>query len=103
MVCCIKKFPLSPVESCAATAADMLEAFNRLKMVGAEGGGDEDADEDDDFANNVGLPEWKQQCIRNWYRCTQERWVGNCYDCLRRCEGQQEWPAGMCHPPIEKR
>jgi hypothetical protein len=27
-----------------------------------------------------------------------DRWTGNCHDCLRRCEGQHEWPSDMCKP-----
>jgi hypothetical protein len=35
-------------------------------------------------------------------RCKQEKWVGNCYDCIRRCEGQHEWPQDMCPDPQEQ-
>jgi hypothetical protein len=59
----------------------------------------EDADADtDDFANNAHLPEWKQRCIKGFVRCENLRWTGDCYACLRRCEGQHEWPTRMCRP-----
>lgn len=86
MVCCIKKFPLSPVESCAAAAEEIFETLNGLKMAIDEG----------EFANNANLPKWKQACIKGFVRCTDERWTGNCYECLRYCEGQHEWPGEKC-------
>lgn len=101
--CCIKKFPLSPVESCGVTEAEALEVLNGLRMAyeAAKNAGD-DAD---DFANNAHLPEWKQECISNYVACkTQPDWTGPCYDCLQRCEGQQRWPFAMCSPrPSKKR
>lgn len=56
-----------------------------------------DAD-DDDYSNNDSLPEWKQDCIRKYNRCQDRRWMGNCHDCMRLCEGQHEWPEEMCKP-----
>lgn len=54
---------------------------------------------EDDFTNNAPLPEWKQDCIRNYVYCkTKPDWAGPCYACLRRCEGQQQWPFSMCQP-----
>ncbi len=80
--CCIKKFPLSPRESCAAQAAEILEALNGLRMAVDEG----------EFTNNADLPEWKQRCIKGYVLCVDQGWPGNCYECLRLCEGQQKWP-----------
>jgi hypothetical protein len=54
---------------------------------------EQDADE---FAHNAHLPEWKQRCIRSYVDCQNEEWTGSCYDCLRYCEGQQEWPFNQC-------
>lgn len=88
MVCCIKKFPLSPVESCAAASQEVLETLNGLKMAMDAG----------DFANNAALPEWKQRCIRLFVDCQNEKWTGSCYDCLRYCEGQRDWPQDKCRP-----
>lgn len=93
MVCCIKKFPLSPVESCAAAPSEILDVLNGLKMAMDAG----------DFANNANLPEWKQRCIRSFVECQDKKWTGSCYDCLRRCEGQRDWPTGMCSPPTGKK
>lgn len=44
---------------------------------------------------------WKQKCIDTYVRCKSEnkpRWEGDCYACLRRCEGQRQWPFALCHP-----
>jgi hypothetical protein len=92
--CCIKKFPLSPVESCAATEAEALEVLNGLRM--AFEVVQNDGDTEDDFANNLHLPEWKQRCIRNYVDCKNEGWTGSCYACLRYCEGQRDWPFNKC-------
>jgi len=92
--CCIKKFPLSPVESCAATEAEALIVLNGLRM--AYEAAQNAKDEEDDFANNADLPEWKQRCIRSYVDCKNEGWMGSCYQCLRYCEGQQEWPFNQC-------
>jgi len=86
LICCIKKFPFTPVESCAAAPEDIFEALNGLKMAIDEG----------EFANNADLPPWKQACIKGFVLCQNEKWTGNCYDCLRYCEGQREWPANKC-------
>lgn len=44
------------------------------------------------------VPKWKQECIDNYYYCQQYKWKGNCYDCLRLCEGQRRWPVDKCRP-----
>lgn len=77
MVCCVKKFSLTPVESCGAT---MAEADQILRVMVT-------LMEADDFANNADLPKWKQECIKNYVECTAGFWLGSCYDCIRRCEG----------------
>lgn len=93
LVCCIKKFPFTPVESCAAAPADIFEALNGLKM----------AIDDGEFANNANLPEWKQRCIKSFVNCIDSKWTGNCYNCMRSCEGQREWPVRACKPSASKR
>jgi len=99
--CCIKKFPLSPVESCGATLSEVdlvLKTMSvAIAMETAAPKVDEDAEEDD-FANNKDLPEWKQECIRGYSNCRTYGWTGNCYDCLRFCEGQRAWPIATCGP-----
>lgn len=57
----------------------------------------------DDFANNESLPEWKKECISYYNDCQNKGWTGNCHDCLRRCEGQHEWPFNMCDERKSKR
>ncbi|WP_375768307.1 hypothetical protein NR798_42605 [Archangium gephyra] len=109
--CCIKKFPLSPVESCAATVPEVDQVLGDMVLdMAAEPTADEaaqnaaDDSEEDDFANNKDLPEWKQRCIRNYVACKlRQNWIGPCYECLRRCEGQQEWPMAMCRPRRSKK
>lgn len=116
MSCCIQNHPLTFVEKCGA---DPLEAARILLTLEQTGGnmrtepatmavqdGAEAAGEGakvDDFANNEHLPGWKQECIRNYVACqTEPNWQGPCYACLRRCEGQQDWPFGMCWPRGQK-
>lgn len=95
------------MESCGATLEEMAEVLNGARVLNEAAEATEDAaspggaaqDKEDDFANNSHLPAWKQRCIKNHYACKQEPdWTGPCYDCLRRCEGQQEWPLSMCSP-----
>jgi hypothetical protein len=100
VACCIKKYPLSPVESCAASPEEVLKTLAAMDAAFQSTRHTEDEDEEDDaddFANNAPLPPWKQECIRNFVYCQTKRgWVGPCYDCLRRCEGQHQWPFSMC-------
>jgi hypothetical protein len=44
-------------------------------------------------------PQWKKQCIKTYVECINRKWVGNCHDCLRYCEGQRKWPADWCYNP----
>lgn len=90
MTCCIKKHPYDPVGACGATPSEVEQALRAVRA-------DVDVDEDD-FANIKDLPEWKQRCIKGYYSCQQYGWTGNCYDCLRYCEGQHEWPIRKCRP-----
>jgi hypothetical protein len=90
MTCCIKKHPQDPVGACGATQSEVDQVL-RVVRAGS------DAD-DDDYSNNASLPEWKQDCIRKYNRCQDRKWTGKCDDCLRRCEGQHEWPRDMCKP-----
>jgi hypothetical protein len=90
MTCCIKKHPLDPVGACGASPSEVEQVLRAVRA-------DEDEDEDD-FANNASLPEWKQECIRLYVRCQNRGWTGKCDDCLRYCEGQHDWPRDWCHP-----
>ncbi len=78
-------------------------------MTGVKTAMDEAAKEEDapvvwDDAHNEALPEWKRECIRFYGDCeTEPGWTGACYDCLRYCEGQHEWPTNRCFPPKKRR
>ncbi len=98
MDCCIKKFPLSPVESCGASPSDANSVLFAMAAAIAAAEQDHAPEDTDDFANNKDLPEWKQRCIKSYYACVNQRWKGDCYACIRRCEGQQDWPVRMCRP-----
>jgi len=104
VACCIKNYPLSPAESCAASPEEILKTLAFMEAAFQSEQYTEDADEDaDDFANNAHLPEWKQRCIKGFVDCENKRWLGNCYDCLRYCEGQREWPGQACRPRGKQR
>ena len=99
VACCIKNYPLSPAESCAASPEEILKTLAFMDAAFQADKYAEDVDEDaDDFANNAHLPEWKQRCIKNFVDCENKRWTGNCYGCLRYCEGQRDWPIKTCGP-----
>jgi hypothetical protein len=74
----------------AAPATQEDSAKNAADTAGAE---------EDDEAHNAHLPEWKRECIRGYKNCQEYGWTGNCYDCLRYCEGQHAWPTATCGPP----
>ncbi|ATB50984.1 hypothetical protein MYMAC_006641 [Corallococcus macrosporus DSM 14697] len=56
-----------------------------------------------DDSHNADLPEWRRRCIRNYGDCKEGLFAGPCYDCLRMCEGQQDWPIEVCGPKRKKR
>ncbi len=85
--CCIKKYPLSPLENCSATPSDAIRVLRDISLF----------IKSEEFESTKELPEWKQACINNYVRCIDEHWEGPCYDCMRLCEGQQEWPESLCH------
>jgi len=101
VVCCIKKFPTTATESCGATASEVADVLNGARALHHAAKAEEKEDTDD-FDNNADLPEWKQQCIRNYVDCKNEGWTGNCHDCIRYCEGQREWPRGKCRERRKK-
>lgn len=93
MSCCVQNHPLTPVQSCGADpleAAEILEALGQIEAAARvlEAAGR--------------LPRWRRECIDNYAECQQRKWVGNCYDCLRRCEGQHKCPEDMCYDPREQ-
>ncbi|MFY0573374.1 hypothetical protein ACN28S_02510 [Cystobacter fuscus] len=90
--CCIKKHPLTAIENCIASRSDILRVLRDISL----------KIDDEEFENNKDLPEWKQICIKKFVLCADEGWDGPCYDCLRYCEGQHEWPTDRCPDPREK-
>jgi len=103
LVCCIKKFPGTPMESCGATALEVAEALNGVKVLneasqpagdeaaGADGGKDAAAEDDDPDDG------WRQHCKDTYVACKDQKdWVGDCYACFRYCEGQRQWPFHLC-------
>jgi hypothetical protein len=90
MSCCIQNHPFTFVQNCGADpfeAAKVLEALGQIEAAARalEAAGR--------------LPKWKKECNDHYFKCQDEGWTGNCYDCLRRCEGQREWPQQMCPDP----
>lgn len=99
------------MESCGASAAEAADVLNGVKVLNeaAQTTADETPEktedgvlEEDDFANNAHLPEWKQECIQFYVDCKSKAWTGNCYECIRRFEGQHEWPFALCSPPRKR-
>jgi hypothetical protein len=93
--CCVQRNPGNP-EACGLSASEAATL-----MAGAKAASDAIAEWDD--SHNANLPEWKRRCIRNYGDCKDGLFSGPCYDCLRRCEGQQDWPVNMCRPTKPKR
>jgi len=103
LVCCIKKFPHSAMESCGATAAEVAEVLNGVKVLNeaAQPAADESAEADGsrDTATDDDDPDdgWRQHCRDTYVACKEQKgWVGNCYECFRYCEGQRQWPFHLC-------
>lgn len=46
----------------------------------------------------------RDQCTFLYVQCQQRGWRSapgwNCYECLRNCQGQKEWPFHLCGPSI---
>jgi hypothetical protein len=103
MVCCIKKFPLTPVESCGATVAEAAEVLNGIKALNeaTQPVVDEAPEAEigkDAVAEGTDLDDgWRQHCRDTYVACKDQKgWVGDCYACFRYCEGQQQWPFHLC-------
>jgi hypothetical protein len=109
--CCIQRAPLTAVERCGADPYRVASVLKALEAIHegaetqetaavpvAEGAetpqGEEDAEA---AARKKRLPKWKRKCMDAYYECMQEKWVGSCYDCFRRCEGQHQWPEDWCY------
>ncbi|MFP2904108.1 hypothetical protein ACLESD_03350 [Pyxidicoccus sp. 3LFB2] len=90
--CCLLRNPGNP-EACGLSASEAA-----IFMGGARAATDSATAAWDD-SHNADLPDWKRQCIRSYGDCKDFGWSGSCYDCLRLCEGQQDWPLHLCRPP----
>lgn len=105
--CCVQRNPLTAVQSCGADPARVASILKTFETFYATAHPEmkEAADKDvaevtqaEDWTSIADLPEWKQRCIKSYYACQDKGWTGKCDDCLRRCEGQREWPTSMCRP-----
>jgi hypothetical protein len=103
MVCCIKKFPLTALSSCGATAAEIAEVLNGVKVLNEATQPAEDEATEADGAKDAATEEddpdygWKQHCRDTYVACKDQKgWVGDCYACFRYCEGQRQWPFHLC-------
>ncbi len=100
MNCCIKKYPLTPAESCGASAADIAEVLNGARVLNEAAQAAEDsakANEEEEDPDEG----WREHCRDVYVLCRDQkkpRWVGPCDDCLRNCHGQKQWPFHWCHP-----
>ncbi|GMT97843.1 hypothetical protein KH5H1_19620 [Corallococcus caeni] len=97
---CIQRHPGRP-EACGLTAAEAAAIM--AAGIGATGTHSSSDADLDDYVDDPRLPEWKNRCLRTWNECADGRYSGPCTDCLRRCEGQQEWPIEMCGPKRKRR
>ncbi|RKH78025.1 hypothetical protein D7X99_29640 [Corallococcus sp. AB032C] len=95
---CIQRHPGLP-EACGLTAAEA----SVIMAAGVGATGTHASSEADDYVDDPRLPTWKNRCLRNWNACVDGRFAGPCTDCLRRCEGQHDWPLDMCRPSKPKR
>lgn len=96
--CCLQAHPGNPA-ACGLTdaeAATILAASGAAMAILATSDSPTSTGEEDDADDG-----WRRHCIDNYVRCKSQkkpRWVGDCYACIRHCEGQRQWPFGQCHP-----
>jgi hypothetical protein len=84
LCCCVKSRPFDPAY-CGAPPEEAAAIFTAAAALA--------------YAATVETDPWKQQCIDTYVQCIEQKWTGRCYDCLRYCEGQRDWPLEMCAPP----
>jgi hypothetical protein len=107
--CCVKKFPLTPQQSCgvpAAEAAALLKAMEMANEAAEEEAAEEGAAAERDQTSEEATEDdpdegWREHCRETYVQCRDQkkpRWVGDCYACFRYCEGQRQWPFDLCHP-----
>jgi len=81
--CCVKSRPFDP-GFCGATPEEAAAIFTIAAALA--------------YKEATEIPRWKQVCIDAYVQCIEQKWTGRCYDCLRYCEGQREWPLDQCAP-----
>jgi len=102
VTCCLQRNPGAP-EACGLSASEAASLMAGAKAAGRAAAETDGATQEWDDSHNAALPEWKRRCIRDYGDCKDGQYAGPCYDCLRRCEGQREWPISMCRPRKGKR
>ncbi|MBZ4374552.1 hypothetical protein K8612_23095 [Corallococcus sp. AS-1-6] len=91
--CCVEAHPGNPA-ACGLTDAEAA-ALVGTAAIGAAAVGATLKELDEP---NEG---WRQHCIDRYVQCKDSkkpRWLGDCYACLRYCEGQKQWPFDLCRP-----
>jgi hypothetical protein len=81
--CCVKNNIFNP-ERCGATPEEAAAIVTAAAALA--------------YAATVDPEDWQHQCINRYVDCIEQRWTGSCYDCLRNCEGQRNWPFSICAP-----
>jgi hypothetical protein len=84
--CCVQRNPGAP-EACGLSAAEAASLMAGAKAAGSAAAATDSAAQEWDDSHNAALPDWKRECIRFYGDCWEARFSGPCYDCLRRCEG----------------
>ena len=102
VTCCVQRNPEAP-EACGLSVSEATSLMAGAKAADSATAATDSAAQEWDDSHNAALPEWKRRCIRAYGDCKDGLYVGPCYDCLRRCEGQQDWPLNMCRPTKPKR
>jgi len=102
VTCCLQRNPGAP-EACGLSASEAASLMAGAKAADSATAATDSVAQEWDDSHNAALPEWKRECIRAYGDCKQGRYTEPCYDCLRRCEGQQQWPLNMCRPRKGKR
>jgi hypothetical protein len=102
VTCCVQRNPGAP-EACGLSASEAASLMAGAKAAGRAAAQTDSATQEWNDSHNAALPEWKRECIRFYGDCKDSRFSGPCYDCLRRCEGQQSWPFEMCRPRKQRK
>ncbi len=96
VTCCLQRNPGSP-EACGLSASEAASLMAGAKTADSAAAATDSTTQEWDDSHNAALPDWKRRCIRAYGDCQDFGWTGSCHDCLRYCEGQQEWPSDKCY------